>query len=232
MAAKPSYGACKSQPKPAPDKLGRGERTTMDQHAARRWHERRESLFPTKLPYSAVTAINAQLPKLDEQKAMDALESYSRQKPYRGFYMLKFMVHYERAAKDERRPPFSGTESAQEGASAPSTNDMEDDAHAERHERERYESLPNGFRTECETRYAEWGWPKGSRGWRLLCLDAFDGRDVERYRRQRNIFTMDIDREREMKDRQAFMERRGYIDLIEKLRHEIRNLGGNVEIAL
>ena len=33
-----------------------------------------------------------------------------------------------------------------------------------------------------------------------------------------------------MKERQAFMERTGYVQLITQLRHEVKRLGGNFDV--
>ena len=56
------------------------------------------------------------------------------------------------------------------------------------------------------------------------------GRDVTRYRIGTNVFTRDQERERDMKERQAFMERTGYVQLITQLRHEVKRLGGNFDV--
>lgn len=202
----------------------------MDEHAIRRWHARREDLFPTKLPYSAVTNINAQLPKLEEGRSMKALEKYAAQKPYKGFYMLKYMVWYERLGKDEHRPPFSRTDSAPKGAAAAPTNDEGDFIVSERREREAYEALPLDYREACKARYADWGWPEASRAWRIICLDAYVGRPVEQYRIGTNIFTRDRDREADFKAKQEYMERTGYVALIAALRAQVRELGGNIDV--
>jgi hypothetical protein len=195
----------------------------------REWHKAREGLFPTKLPYTAVTAINSQLPQLEFQRAMRALTLYSQQKPYKGFYMLKYMVWYERAGTDERPLGTPGT--APRGAPPAEETDWEDARTAERREREAYEALPNDYRDACRTRFAEWGWPEGSRAWRLICLDAYVGRDVEPYRIGTNVFTRDANREAEMKERAEYMQRRGYLELVSALRAEISRLGGNVDVV-
>ena len=201
----------------------------MDTPQMREWHTTREGLFPTKLPYSALTVINAQLPKLDYERAMKALTLYAEQKPYRGFYMLKFMVWYERASTDER--PLGTPGNSPKGSPPADETDWEDSQTAERREREAYEALPNDYREACKTRFADWGWPVGSRAWRLICLDAYVGRDVEKYRIGTNVFTEDQDKAREFKERAEFMQRRGYIELCEALRVEIRRLGGTVDVV-
>ena len=56
------------------------------------------------------------------------------------------------------------------------------------------------------------------------------GRDVTRYRIGTNVFTRDQQRERDMRERQEFMERTGYVQLITQLRHEVERLGGNIDV--
>jgi len=198
----------------------------MEPTDIRRWHERREALFPTKIPYTALSAINAQLPRLEIERAMRALDSYAQQRPYKGFYWLRYMVHYERAAADMGDARTLGT--APRGAPpAEETGDID----AERAERERYESLPDAFRADCARRFAEWGWPAGSRAWRLLCIDAYDGREIERYRRATNIFTETDQRKQELAERAEYMQRRGFLELITQLRHEIVLLGGKPDVV-
>jgi len=200
----------------------------MDETQMREWHTSREGLFPTKLPYTAVTAINSQLPQLEFKRAMRALTLYSQQKPYKGFYMLKYMVWYERAGQDER--PLCTPGNSPKGAPPADETDWEDSQTAERLEREAYEALPGDYREACKARYADWGWPVASRAWRLICLDAYVGRDVTIYRIGTNVFTRDQQRERDMKERQEFMERSGYVQLITQLRHEVQRLGGNIDV--
>ena len=137
------------------------------------WHDQRESLFPTRIPYSAIASINQQLPKLEFQRASAALTAYSQEKPYRGFYMTRFNVHYERQpsagkAAPERRAPPPGND-----------GDYEADQRAER---EQYAALPGDFIAECEILFANWGGGTASRAYRILCIDAYAKRDVERYR--------------------------------------------------
>jgi len=137
------------------------------------WHDQRESLFPTRIPYSAIASINQQLPKLEFQRASAALTAYSQEKPYRGFYMTRFNVHYERQpsagkAAPERRAPPPGND-----------GDYEADQRAER---EQYAALPGDFIAECEILFANWGWGTASRAYRILCIDAYAKRDVTRYR--------------------------------------------------
>jgi len=197
----------------------------MDEHAMKRWHEQREALFPTKLPYSALTVINAQLPRLEAERASRALVSYSKAKSYRGFYMLKYMVHYERVGDGET--PFSTPGNAPKGAPpAEETDDGWRDA--ERREREAYQALPDDFNEHCARAYADWGWPIGSRGWMILCLDAYVGRDISGYQCGTNIFTRDRDKEREREEAQSRQERKGLLLTIGELRNQVLALGGAI----
>lgn len=198
----------------------------MDEHQMRNWHSRREALFPTKLPYSAITAINQQLPALEAERAERALVKYSEAKPYKGFYMLKYMVHYERVGDGET--PFSTPGNAPRGAPPAEPNDDGGYIDAERREREAYQALPNDFRERCAREYAEWGWPLGSRGWMILCLDAFVGRDISGYQCGTNIFTRDREKEREREEAQSRQERQGLLLTIGELRNQVLALGGSL----
>lgn len=197
----------------------------MDSADMKRWHEKRETLFPTKLPYSAITTINAQLPKLDAERADRALVAYSEARPYRGFYMLKYMVWYERVGDAERRPPFSGTDSAPERAAAPATNDDDGwDGDAERREREAYAALPDDFLAMCRQKLHDWGWPMNSRGWRIMCLDAYVGREIAQYRLHPMFGSAERDRLDEMKRREAERERLGLESIISAMNARIAGL--------
>jgi len=201
----------------------------MDAHEIKRWHEQREALFPTKLPYSALTVINQQLPRLEAERASRALVSYSKAKPYRGFYMLKYMVHYERVGDDET--PFSTPGNAAKAAPPADPNDDGGYMNAQRREREAYQALPNDFKERCAREYADWGWPLGSRGWMILCLDADVGRDVEPYRRHQNYFSKQADRERKAAEAAEVYERQRLLEVIGNLRCEIMRLGGRCDVT-
>lgn len=198
----------------------------MDEHEMRRWHQERESLFPTKLPYSALTVINAQLPRLEAERASRALVSYSKAKPYKGFYMLKYMVHYERVGDDET--PFGTAGNAPKGALPPEPNDDGEYLDAERREREAYEALPDDYRERCKDVYADWGWPIGSRAWMLICLDAFVGRDVSGYKIGTNVFSKQAERDRKRAEERDAQERHGMLATIGGLRLQVLALGGSI----
>lgn len=201
----------------------------MDERQMQTWHEKREALFAVNLPHSALSIINQQLPNLDFDVAMEALEVYAQRKPYRGFYMLKYMAIYEKISADHPR----GGERAPEGAPPPAkTLDDNGWKHDERAEREAYEALPDEVKADCERKYAEYGWRPGTRQWRLLCLRAAAGKDVECYRIHPSFASRAYDREKRWKEEQAEMERTGYVRLIEALRDEIRKLGGDVNIRI
>jgi hypothetical protein len=200
----------------------------MDERQMKQWHAKREALFAVNLPHSALSIINQQLPNLDFDVAMEALEVYAQRKPYKGFYMLKYMAIYEKLAEDHPR----GGQKAPKGASAPAKT-LPDNGwqHDERAEREAYEALPDGFKAECERKYADYGWRTGTRQWRLLCLRAAAGQDVECYRVHPPFASRAYDRERDFKMKQEEMERIGYVQLIEKLRREVEKLGGNINVT-
>jgi len=193
------------------------------------WHEKREALFAVNLPHSALSIINQQLPSLDFDVAMEALEVYAQRKPYKGFYMLKYMAIYEKIEQDHPR----GGERAPNGAPPPAkTLDDNGWKHDERAEREAYEALPDEVKADCLRKYGEYGWRPGTRQWRLLCLRAAAGKDVECYRIHPSFASRQYDRERDFKAKQQEMERTGYVRLIEALRDEIRKLGGDVNIRI
>ena len=200
----------------------------MDERQMKQWHEKREALFAVNLPHSALSIINQQLPSLDFDIAIEALEVYAQRKPYKGFYMLKYMAIYEKIAEDHPR----GGQKAPKGASAPAKT-LPDNGwqHDERAEREAYEALPDGFKAECERKYADYGWRTGTRQWRLLCLRAAAGKDVECYRVHPPFASRAYDRERDFKMKQEQMERIGYVQLIQKLRRELEKLGGNINVT-
>lgn len=200
----------------------------MDERQMQTWHAKREALFAVNLPHSALSIINQQLPNLDFDVAMEALEVYAQRKPYKGFYMLKYMAIYERIAEDHPR----GGQKAPKGASAPAKT-LPDNGwqHDERAEREAYEALPDEVKAECERKYADYGWRPGTRQWRLLCLRAAAGQDVECYRVRPPFASRAYDRAREWQMRQEEMERTGYVRLIEKLRREVEKLGGNINVT-
>ena len=199
----------------------------MDERQMQTWHARRETLFAVNLPHSALRIINQQLPNLDFDIAIEALEVYAQRKPYKGFYMLKYMAIYEKISEDHPR----GGDRAPKGARPPAKT-LPDNGwkHDERAEREAYEALPDGFKAECVERYGDYGWRPGTRQWRLLCLRAAAGLDVECYRVHPPFASKAYDRAQEWKVRQEEMERTGYVRLIEKLRDEIRLLGGRVDV--
>ena len=200
----------------------------MDERQMKQWHEKREALFAVNLPHSALSIINQQLPNLDFDIAIEALEVYAQKKPYRGFYMLKYMAIYEKISEDHPR----GGERAPNGAPPPAkTLDDNGWKYDERAEREAYEALPDGFKAECERKYADYGWRTGTRQWRLLCLRAAAGQDVQCYRVHPPFASRAYDRERDFKMKQAEMERTGYVRLIEKLRREVEKLGGSINVT-
>lgn len=198
----------------------------MDAEQMKTWHEKRESLFAVKLPHSAISHINAQLPLLDHERAMAALVVYRAEKPYKGFYMARFNWHYQRT-------PSARTDRAASRAAAEPADafTMEDALDSERREREAYDALPFDFLEQCREQFAGWGWPEGTRGWRILCLDAYVGRPVEQYRQRANIFSKEYEREERIQAQEKWRAERGYLDLIAALRAEVVRLGGRCDIV-
>lgn len=139
------------------------------------WHERRETLFKTKIPVSALIVINEALPALDYAAACCALDNYAEERPYKGFYMHRFMVHYNRKSPVQR-----DRDGAPKGAALPAG--FVTDAAQTAEDEQAYRNIPAAKLEEYRTRFRDWGWKEGTPYWRILCVDAFAGKDVERYR--------------------------------------------------
>ena len=160
----------------------------MTEAEKRKWTDRREALFAVSLPAKVVAQISVQLDKLTFERAMIALTEYRKELPYRGFYMTRFNVHYMRLLNqavdvvvNRRSTETDGLASAAAAQPGNATGDHRRDEQAER---EAYERLPSDFRVKCEEDFRDWGIRNvDARAWRILCLDAFAGYDVSRYRR-------------------------------------------------
>lgn len=198
----------------------------MDERQMQTWHEKREALFAVNLPASALTVINKALPKLEHDIAIEALEVYAKRKPYKGFYMIKYLAIYERVAQDHPRGGDRAPGSARPPAKTLPDFSWRNDQQAER---EAYHRLPDPFLAECREKYAAYGWKVGSREWMILCLEAYAGNDVERYRVHTTTLR-DLDRGNDFKAKAEYMQRVGYLELIEKLRAEVHRLGGSVDV--
>jgi len=149
----------------------------MNEQEARKWHDRREALFAVSLPSKTVVEITAQLERLEFERAMQALVTYRKELPYKGFYMVRFHVHYNRLASEE-------TDRLANAAAALPANAVSDSVEDQKAERAAFSRLPAEFVSLCETLFADWGVrDRDARGWRILCIDHHAGRDVTPYRR-------------------------------------------------
>jgi len=196
----------------------------MDQTEMQTWHRERERLFPVKLPAHTIKAINRRLETMDFERAMCALSTYRHEKPYKGFWIDKYTVVYDAT-------PSAATDRAAPRPAAPPANAYCDWEGEQRAEREQYEALPTDFVAECRGWFADWGWPEGTRGWMLLCIDTFHGRPVDQYQQKPNIFSKQYELEESIRAQVEFRKERGYIDLVAALRMEIKRLGGNIDIV-
>lgn len=158
-----------------------------------------------------------ELPSMDFEQATQALAAYREARPYKGFYWPKFLEHYSRD-KTGARP---------QAAPACAPNDMEEMLNAaaladQRHEIQDFHKLPRDFVRECESRYVDWGIPISdrNRGWRLLCLDAFAGKEVDLYR---------VHTKRESKPIVSHAEEMTRQNMIEALRIENNQLRLEIE---
>lgn len=144
----------------------------MDDTEMRKWNASRRELFDVELPAEVQARIDARIALLDYERAMKALAVYRAERPYKGFFIARFNWHYQTV-------PAASTDRA-EGPAARPTQSNEIDS--ERHERAAYAQLPPKFIEDCREWFRDWGWAEGSRGWVILCLDAFAGKPVEQYK--------------------------------------------------
>jgi hypothetical protein len=148
----------------------------------KKWHNAREATFAVSLPPRTVAEITVALEPLELKRALAALETYRHEKPYRGFYWLRFMVHYNKQRTAETDTPSLRLR----GAALPEPNDGPDIDYAgdQRREIEMFEALGAEFVALCETLFGDWGIrDTDARAWRILCIDHHAGRDVTPYRR-------------------------------------------------
>lgn len=146
------------------------------------WHKRRIELFRTQLPATALAEIEATLPKLDYARALDALNNYAEEKPYKGFFLTRFMLHYNRS------PVGQGQDRRAQNAPAafPAPFDI---AREEEEDRRKYQAIPESVRAEFWQCFRDWGWERESRQWQILCNRAYAGENVEGYRVHPGWFT-------------------------------------------
>jgi hypothetical protein len=160
----------------------------MTESEKRKWTDRREALFAVSLPPKVVAEISVQLDKLAFERAMEALVEYRKELPYRGFYMARFNVHYMRSLNRDLGSIINKRTAETDGlagaAAAQPGNAYPDSGKEQQAERQAFAALPSDFVAQCERQFADWG-IRGvdARAWRILCVDAYAGRDVSRYRR-------------------------------------------------
>ena len=156
----------------------------METNEIAAWHVRREQLFAKpngqqlRLDARTIEVMAAQLPAMQFDAACIALEHYRDAKPYRGFWWQTYLEHYRKAQTDS---------SPKAAAAAPCDHDAIRDAQALRDQGDEiaaYAALSDSWKAECRMAFAGWGIDQadGNRKWRLLCIDALNGVDVERYR--------------------------------------------------
>ena len=157
----------------------------MDFRDSATWHARRQELFakrdgsPLVLDSLTISTIAEELPAMDFDAAMKALDAYRAAKPYKGFWWNAYLQHYSTAktATTLRR-----------GAALPAVDMnallVEKAKQEQAYEIEQYGKIPEQFKQECKRTYAEWGIHQSDdeRAWRIVVLDAYLGYDVECYR--------------------------------------------------
>lgn len=199
----------------------------MDTVEMRKWNAARRDLFDVELPENVERAIEKQVAHLDYERAMEALETYRAERPYRGFYIARFNYHYNRLPE---RSAASGTDPAAARRAAPPENTYNLDD--ERTERVRYRDLPDEFVANCRTWFEGWGWPENSRGWRLLCLDAYAGKPVDQYRCHPRIGSAGWERERRIQEYAAQLNHQRMLADLTRLQEACTNAGIDVETIL
>ena len=199
----------------------------MDDTQMRKWNAARRELFDVDLPEKVETAIQRQIAVLDYERAMTALSVYRDERPYRGFYIARFNHHYERLPAT---PAASGTDPAAARRAAPPENDYGIDD--ERTEQVRYRELPDDFVANCRVWFEGWGWPENSRGWRILCLDAYAGRPVDQYQCVPPMGSAAYDRERRISEYAAQMDRALLLAQLTRLQDACEKAGIDVETVL
>lgn len=154
------------------------------QHSAT-WHARRQELFakrdgsPLVLDSLTIQTIADELPSMEFDAAMRALETYRAAKPYKGFWWQTYLQHYATAKTDTT--PKRGAALLAVDMNALLANKARQE---QAYEIEQYRKIPEQFKQECRKDYAEWGIYQSDdeRAWRIVVLDAYLGYDVERYR--------------------------------------------------
>lgn len=183
----------------------------MDFQESATWHARRQELFAKRdgsallLDSLTISTIAEELPSMEFDAAMSALQAYRNAKPYKGFWWNTYLQYYA-AAK---------TDSATKGAAALPASQMSELLEQKAREEQAYEvqqfrSVPMEFRERCKARYSDIGWPvdEHNRAWRLIVLAAYNGEDVERFRIHPSPFSAEVKQAkyREELDRQSIIE--------------------------
>jgi hypothetical protein len=192
----------------------------MDGTQFQLWQQRREQLFPVALPKAVQDEIRERVSRMDFDHAIHSLNMYREERPYRGFYIARFAFIYQTTRQTQDR------DRRQEPPALPAS-----DIHQQaEHDRRAYQQLPETFLDDCRRRFAEWGWPEGSRQWQILCLDARAGIDVERYRCAPAFGTPSYDRAHRIAANAAARTRTDDLRTIEALRAQVLALGGTIDV--
>ena len=195
----------------------------MDMQQAAEFHNERNRLFARRdgsqlmLDRETYRTMCDALADMEFEPAMRALRTYREAKPYRGFYWEAFLKHFSR---DKTAAPASRA-----AACAPADGNELADQLARRDQSAEvlaFQRLPRQFVQDCAVRFKEFGWPTNAqdRAFRILCIDAFEGRDVEPYRIHRRTERIANHTQRAEMDRQS---------TIEALRLEIIALEAEIE---
>lgn len=157
----------------------------MDFQDSATWHARRQELFakrdgsPLVLDSLTIQTIADELPSMEFDAAMRALETYRNAKPYKGFWWNAYLQHYATAKTDTTLKRGAALLAVDMNALLANKARQE-----QAYEIEQYDKIPEQFKQECKRKYAEWGiyQSDAERAWRIVVLDAYLGYDVERYR--------------------------------------------------
>lgn len=187
----------------------------MDDTEMRKWNASRRELFDVELPAEVQARIDARIALLEYDRAMKALAVYRAEKPYKGFYLARFNYHYQLL-------PSTETDRAEGPAARPQQSN---DYDAEASERRQYAMIPQAFIADCRQWFDGWGWPEGSRGWMLLCIDAFAGKAVEQYRCHPPFGSSEYDRAERIKAAAEAYDRQRLEAIICRMQARLRELG-------
>lgn len=149
----------------------RGNKDNMTESEIKTFHDAREIAFAgIAIPHSAISAANAQLRHMELARALNALPVYRAERPYKGFYMTRFNLHY-------LRQPAAATDRA-ECAAAPTGNECLPDGWAIDNA---YARIPAQVLEQVSRQYAAVEWDRSGRCWKVFAIDAAAGKDVSAY---------------------------------------------------